>query len=204
MRKNQDWDLMHFLDMQKYLDDIDDPTNRRNAEKIFESFKYFVVPNIPKFKKGVIHGDLNGLNIILKGDHLMEDSYHLAGMIDFNDCVETCTIFDLGISLPYIMFENLNPIGCSNSVEFVGPLIAGYNDVMPLSAEELDSLYYLVLARCCQTALNGTRSFKIEPWNGYLLTTPQKAWILIDRLLEMTKEEVDKVWNDHINAIFIQ
>jgi len=58
----------------------------------------------------------------------------------------------------------------------------------------LDSLFYLVLARSCQSAVNGELCFKAEPWNSYLLTTPKKLWVLIDTLLAMGKAEVDRIW----------
>lgn len=187
---------MHFLSMKQYLKDLDDSSQISNGEKVFKAFEEHVSPKIPFFKRGIIHGDLNGLNVVLKQ---FDEAYHVAGFIDFNDCIKTCIIFELGISLAYIMQENTTPIYCTNAVEFVGPLIGAYNKVLPLTPEELDSLYYLVLARCCQTALNGIRSHKVEPSNSYLLTTPRKSWILIDQLLNTPKNVVDDVWKNYIN-----
>lgn len=146
----------------------------------------------------IIHGDFNGLNIILDKKQPASSAYHVAGVIDFGDALKTCTIFDLGICLAYIMLENVNPFHCSNVVEFVGPLIQGYHSILPLSANEFDSLYYLVLARCVQSAIMGAHSFKAEPWNTYLLTTPEKAWTLIDLLFNMKKEVVDRTWETYI------
>lgn len=190
---------MHFLGMRYYLQDLENPHQVANGEKIFKAFEEHVTPRIPYFKRGVIHGDLNGLNIVLKDKLPTDDSYHVAGFIDFNDSVKTCIIFELGISLAYIMQENLHPVTCSSAIELVGPMIKAYNNILPLSAEELDCLYYLVLARCCQTALNGIRAHKVEPWNSYLLTTPQKSWVLIDQLLNTPKHEVDGTWKNFIN-----
>ncbi len=186
--------------MKKYLQDLDDSSQISNGSKIFSAFEEHISPKIPSLRKGIIHGDLNGLNIVLKRQHSAKgNEYSVAGFIDFNDCVKTCVIFELGISLAYIMQENLEPVHCSNAMEFVGPLISAYNSVLPLSAEELDCLYYLVLARCCQTALNGTRAHKVEPWNSYLLTTPQKSWVLVDMLLNFPKSKVDNIWKNYIN-----
>lgn len=198
-RKNADWDLMYFLNMKHYLKDLDDPTQIANGEKVFKAFEEHVSPRIPSLRKGIIHGDLNGLNIVVKQKLPTEDAYHVTGFIDFNDCVETCVIFELGITLAYIMLDNPTPVHCSNAMEFVGPLIAAYNKVLPLTADELDSLYYLVLARCCQSALNGLRSHKVDPSNLYLLTTPRKSWVVIDQLLNTPKSVVDDTWKNYIN-----
>lgn len=198
-RKNYDWDLMHFEGMRKYLHELSDPLQVENGEKIFKAFEEHVAPKIPLFKRGIIHGDLNGLNIVLQ-EKLSGDGYRVAGFIDFNDSVKTCVIFELGISLAYIMQENTHPVTCSNVVEFVGPMISAYNSVVGLNAEEIDCLYYLILARCCQTALNGIRAHKAEPWNSYLLTTPQKSWLLIEELINTPKCTVDDTWKDCMNS----
>ena len=73
-------------------------------------------------------------------------------------------------------------------------LAQGYHAVFPLTPDEFDSLYYLALARCVQSAIMGAHSFKAEPWNTYLLTTPEKAWTVVDFLLSATKEVVDRTW----------
>lgn len=153
-----------------------------------------MAPRLPTLGKGIIHGDVNGLNIILSRKLPASDICDLSGLIDFGDCAGSCTIFDLGICLAYIMLENMDPIYCSSAVEFVGPLIHGYNSILPLTPDEFDCLYYLVLARCVQSALNGQHAFKAEPWNDYLLITPNKAWKLVDTLLSTSKIEVDRIW----------
>ena len=191
-RQDRPWDFLYFLDMRELLHLT---SNRDNAEKVMNAFEKYVNPKIPGFRQSIIHGDMSGANIVLNSMFSEnEKRYYFASFIDFGECTKTCTVFDLGISLAYIMIENLRPVTCSNVVEFVSPLISGYSSVMPLSEEEQDSLYYLVLARCCQSAMNGEISFKEEPWNTYLLTTVKKGWLVVDELLSMPKEIVDQAW----------
>ena len=160
---------------------------------VSDAFEKHVAPMLPSFEQSIIQNDVNGLNIIME-KVADRDTYQYASFIDFGDACKTCTVFELALALAYIMSENMAPLSCSNCVEFVKPLIDGYTSVMPLSHEELDSLYYLVLARCCQSAPLGEISFKAEPWNSYLLVTPKKFWVLIDTLLAMSKAEVDRIW----------
>lgn len=91
--------------------------------------------------------------------------------------LRTCVVFDLGICLAYMMLENSSPVTSSSAAELVAPVIHGYNSVLPLTNEEFDSLYYLALVRCLQSALNGELAFRAEPWNPYLLTSSKKAWL---------------------------
>ena len=181
--------------MKELLKEFDDSKKINVAEKVIKMFEENVVPKIPSLEMGIIHGDYNGLNIILKRNST--ECYDIVGLIDFNDSLKTCKIFDLGICLAYIMLENLDPSTSPNVVEFVGPIIRGYHSILPLSTDEFDSLYYLVLARCIQSAVNAALAFKAEPWNSYLLTTPSKAWRLVDVLLDTTKHEVDRIWKKY-------
>ena len=186
------WDLSQFLTYRKYLHFLSTNKERELAKYVLDSFEKHIYPKLSSFKKGIIYGDANGLNIIVRKDSVGD--YQMAGMIDFGDCVNSCYIFDLGILLAYLMMENLEIQNGMSPVEFVGPVLRGYTDAFPLSREELDCLYYIVMARCCQSALNGTYSFKQEPWNTYLLITPAKCWTLIELLLNTCKEEVDRLW----------
>ena len=186
--------MMHFLDSkEQLLQDFDDPDRRNKAEIIYKAYEENVIPKISTFKKGVIHGDINGMNLILK-EAIDEDAFHFGGYIDFSECTKSCSVFDLGICMAYMMMENLKPVTCSGVLEFVSPLIRGYNSVLPLNQNEVDSLYYLVLARCCHSAVSGAVQFKAEPSNTYLLTTPEKAWKVIDKLLDTPKEYLNKIW----------
>ena len=113
----------------------------------------------------------------------------LCGLIDFGDCIRTCTMFELAITMAYSMLEKENPVEC------VAPVFRAYQDVFPLSREELNCLYYAVLARLCQSAVNGEYHFTLELWNTYLLTTPAHAWRVINILLKLTKERVEEMWD---------
>ena len=69
-----------------------------------------------------------------------------------------------------------------------------------MSDVELGCLYYVVLARLCQSAILGEYSYKQEPWNTYLLTTPTHAWKMIEEMLDMGKQAVDTIWEDATKA----
>ena len=159
------------------------------AEMVFRNFKEHVFPKLTSLRQGIIHGDANGLNIIAAKQN---GSYKISGIIDFGDCVHTCYIFELAIMLAYAMVENENPLQLSC------PMLSGYLQAFPMSEEELDCLYYCVLARLCQSAVVGEHKFKQEPWNTYLLTTPAKAWRVMEVIFATTKDEVDRLWTHAI------
>ena len=177
----------------------DDEKQKEMITHVLDGFEKYVSPKMPNFKKGIIYGDANGLNFIIRKDS--HGDYQMAGMIDFGDCIPSCYVFDLGILLAYVMTENLDPENSMSPIEFVGPILRGYTDTFPLSKEEIDCLYYIAMARCCQSGLNGMLTFKQEPWNTYLLNTPSKCWRVIELMLGTSKEEVDRIW---VNALTTQ
>ena len=181
-RKLKEWDLMHFTHVKQYIPHLRDKQKKRVASSVVALYEKHVTPAIPLMKKGVIHNDANGLNI------LFSDKCEISGMIDFGDCIRTCYLFELAIMLAYGMVEKDDPVQC------VAPMFRGYRDVFPLSADELSCLYYAVLARLCQSAVNGEYHFTLEPWNTYLLTTPAEAWKLMNLLLTLTRERVEEIW----------
>ena len=171
------------------------------VEKVLDEFKQHVSPHIPKFHKGIMHGDTSAQNIIVRRIHAGE--HYVAGIIDFGHAISSCYAFDLGILLATIMIECLDEdiTVTPGPVEFVGPALKGYIDTFPLALDEVRSLYYIVMMRLCQSALTGTYNFKQEPWNKYFLITPSKCWKLLElMLMKYSKEEVDRIWYDAIQS----
>ena len=192
------WDLAHFLTLRELLPHHDSDREREMAKLVLDAFEEHVFPKMSNFKKGIIYGDANGLNIIIRMDSVGD--YQMVGMIDFGDCTSSYSVFDLGILLAYVMTENLDLKNGMSPIEFVGPLLGGFVDALPLSNEEIGCLYYITMARCCQSGLNGAHCFKQEPWNSYLLVTPAKCWRVIELMLIVSKEEVDKIWANALTS----
>ena len=177
--------MTHFLTLRKFLPSVEDPKKREMAEKVFKGFEEHVQPKISSMKCGTIHGDLNGMNIILRPQ---DGKYEMYGLIDFGDCRRECYVFELAILLAYAMMAKENPI------QLVRPMLDGYLQAFPMNNEELDCLYHSAVARCCQSAIMGEHQFKLEPWNSYLLLTPKHMWKLVEELLATSKAEVDRLW----------
>ncbi len=154
---------------------------------MIQHFQENVSPKMSSLRQGIIHGDMNGLNIVVAKQN---GTYRTSGIIDFGDSVHSCYVFELAIMLAYAMVQNANPLQLSC------PMLSGYLQAFPMSEEELDCLYYCVLARLCQSAMIGEHKFKQEPWNSYLLTTPAKAWRVMREILAVPKSEVDEMWTD--------
>ena len=109
------------------------------TNSVMRLFEENIKPILTSVKKGVIHVDLNGQNIIVQQSG---SNAEIVGLIDFMDCVHSYYLFKLAILVAHTM-------SIENQLELVAPVIKGYLDVFPLGQEELQCLYYAVLAILC-------------------------------------------------------
>ena len=125
---------------------IKDPAKFQMITRILDIFEEYVQPKIPTLQYGIIHNDINDLNIIVAEN---KGEVEINGFIDYGNCVLTPVVFDLGIAMAYAMLEKPNP------TEAVVPLLAGYQSILTMSEIEVDLLYYIVLGRLAQSCING-------------------------------------------------
>lgn len=152
------------------------------------TFKGTKVLNVSLFSfTGIIHGDLSDQNIIVTP--IANGHHEISGIIDFSLLMNGCYVFELAITIMYLMLENPNPLDVG------GPLIAGWESIMPLSDDERDSLYLLVLGRLCQSLVYGQYYSRKYPDNKeYILTTARNGFQMLAKLWELGKEEVERKW----------
>lgn len=136
---------------------------------------------------GIIHGDLNDQNIIVT---TVNNGHHeVSGILDFSLLMNGCYVFEVAITIMYLMLENPSPLDVG------GTLLAGWESIMPLTDDERDSIFLLVLGRLCQSLVYGRYNVKKYPDNKeYLLTTAKNGTWLLNKLWKLGKKEVEKKW----------
>lgn len=165
---------------------LEDQRQREMAHTVLSLYETHLLPLLPFMKKGVIHGDMNGQNIILC---TAREQYEIAGLIDFGDCVRTGYLFELAILISYMMMKRQSPVA------FVAPIIRGYLDSFPLPHNELSCLYYAVLALLCTSAVKGAYNMSLQPDNKHIQRHIDCAWHLMSLLLSMSKTDIDREWS---------
>ena len=89
----------------------------------------------------------------------------------------------------HMMTEHPEPI------EVGGPVLAGWESVIPLNEAERDCLYLLVLSRFCQSLTLSRHTVKLHPENAeYLMITSKRGVNIFRHLWELGKEKVEKLW----------
>ena len=185
-----DWDIVHFLSIRDNFGVLGDADKKHLAEAVYTEVENKLVPRLRYLKHSTIHGDCNEQNILVD-----PSTGRVCGIVDFGDCVRTCCVFELAILLAYCLL-----LVDTDGIQKVAPVVAGYLSVFPLDQDELDVLYYAVLARLCKSVVTGYLTFLQDPSNSYVLTTQKAGWTTIETLLRAPKHEVDEVWFRRLNV----
>lgn len=185
------FDQMHFLNtFPDFISSVDDPNRQKMAEQVFAEYSKHMAPNIPTFKKGILHHDAHTSNIVVRGSP--QEEYKVVAFIDYDDSVDSCYLFELAVFVIDVIAENFDH---PNPIELVTPLISGYLHEFDVIKEEINHLYYAVMARCCMSAMVSELQYKNEPWNDYILSSIEPRWKVMELFLKTNKADVDRLWS---------
>jgi len=171
----------------------DQPAKLKLVQEIVSAFKNRVESSYGLLEKGVIHGDLNEQNILVQESVPGSKEFGIHGIIDFGDLQERYYIFELAISLAYLMLQclgtNIDPIQGS------AILLAGYSKHRTIPKLELELLRVCVCGRLCQSVVMGQYTYSLDPGNEYLLTTAKAGWELLNRIWnDTTDDQLKSIW----------
>ncbi|XP_051175073.1 hydroxylysine kinase [Leptopilina boulardi] len=176
------WMLQSVPKIREFLDVLNQE-NQKIVNNIVNEFELKVICCLDYFDKGFIHGDLNEQNIVMA-----DNERQISAIIDFGDSSKNCLIFDLTISLTYMMLQTEN-------LESGKYVIQGYETVRYLSDKEKSIIKICVCARLCQSLVLGLYSHKNDPNNEYVLTTQKSGWKLLNQLWFMSDDTISRIWN---------
>ncbi|KPP61881.1 hydroxylysine kinase-like [Scleropages formosus] len=176
-RKNFIWNLSSTPLLESYLHVMDGDPMQQLLKDVIQQYK------------SINHGDFNDHNILVEHDGLA--GYKISGILDFGDMSSGYYVFELAITIMYMMIES------ANAIDVGGPVLAGWESVFPLNEAERNALYFLVLCRFCQSLVLARRAITLHPENEeYLMTTARTGVRHLQQLWELGKEQVERRWFD--------
>mmetsp|Transcript_19390 Transcript_19390/g.40090 ORF Transcript_19390/g.40090 Transcript_19390/m.40090 type:complete len:370 (-) Transcript_19390:739-1848(-) len=101
-RRFHQWDGKNTTQVRSFTSCISDERRRSLVISILDAFQTEIMDtgDHKQFRQGVIHGDYNDANV------LVDDSYHVSGVIDFGDSVERYVFFGTAHELVLIAPTN--------------------------------------------------------------------------------------------------
>ena len=140
-------------------------------------WKEQVIPVLSVLRKSVVYHDANDYNILV----IQKPSQEEPGVqfIDFGDMLYTYTLSEVAIGAAYAMLEKTDPLTAAAEV------VRGYNEVFPLTEEEISLIYYFISMRLCLSVSIAAYQQTEEPENEYLKISELPAWSVLEQLKEI-------------------
>ncbi|NXI62911.1 HYKK kinase, partial [Anseranas semipalmata] len=191
------WNLANVPLLDRYLYALGQNKYREVVEQVIKQFKEKVIPKLSGFRACINHGDLNDHNILVDSSSpsLEDPQYRVSGILDFSDMSYGCYVFEVAIAMMYVMIESSDPL------RVAGHVLAGFESVLPLTAEERDALFLLVSGRFSQSLVVAAHTALLYPENReYLMLTATNGWQRLTEMLEVGQEAVEKMWFGTVKA----
>uniref|UniRef100_A0A2K6TVM6 Hydroxylysine kinase n=1 Tax=Saimiri boliviensis boliviensis TaxID=39432 RepID=A0A2K6TVM6_SAIBB len=190
-RENFIWNLKNVPLLEKYLYALGQNRNREIVEEVIQLFKEEVMSKLSHFRECINHGDLNDHNILMESRKSAsgDAEYQVSGILDFDDMSYGYYVFEVAITIMYMMIES------KSSIQVGGHVLAGFESVIPLTAVERSALFLLVCSRFCQSLVMAAYSCQLYPENkDYLMVTAKTGWKHLQRMLDMGQKAVETIW----------
>ncbi|KAB1257408.1 Hydroxylysine kinase [Camelus dromedarius] len=164
---------------------------REIVEQVIQLFKDEVMTKLSHFRECINHGDLNDHNILIESSKSAcgDAVYQVSGILDFDDMSYGYYVFEVAITIMYMMIESKTPI------QVGGHVLAGFESVIPLTPVERGALFLLVCSRFCQSLVLAAYSCHLYPENEeYLMITAKTGWRHLQQMFDMGQKAVEEIW----------
>ncbi|MBC7349974.1 MAG: aminotransferase class III-fold pyridoxal phosphate-dependent enzyme [Candidatus Aminicenantes bacterium] len=178
------WDVKNILLTADRLNYISDPSGRRKLDYCLLQYETLVRPEDHRLRKQVIYNDANEHNFLLAP--CRKSGFRLAGLIDFGDMTESFLAAELALALTYALMLTTDSV---DKEKVASKILGAYHSVNPLKKEELDLIFYLILARLVISLTMSAWRRQVEPQNTYMRVSEEPGWRLLDYLLSENPEK---------------
>lgn len=181
------WMLARSHDaVQECIGHVHDADAVRDVEVIMEGFLdcQSVFEGLPL---ATVHQDLNDFNVLVSAPEAKE--CRVTGVIDFNDAGTTIRVAEPAVAAAYAMLGKSDPLSAAAEVA------AGYNEILPLTEDELRVLFPLAAARLCVNATTWTKRTALED-DAYGETRMSKTWAAIAKVATVDPDTAEATLRD--------
>lgn len=165
------WDLRHASQVVSRLADFVTVPGGTTAAKAAATVAHRQVTAVAeRLPVQVVHGDLTQDNVIGERD----DEGHLrpSGVIDFGDLTRTWAVTELAVTCASLL------VYADGDPTVILPTIRGFDSVRPLSDDELDALWPLIVLRASALMVSGQHQAQVDASNQYATANLGTEWTI--------------------------
>jgi Ser/Thr protein kinase RdoA (MazF antagonist) len=178
-RRDFQWDVLQAGSViHSGLAAIADPGRAALLVAVEARLRNDLEPRLPGLRRSAIHNDANDHNVLVD-----DAGRNVVGLLDFGDMVHSLTAHEAAVACAYAMF------GVADPADVAPRVVAGFDSTCRLSADELDAIPSLVLARLgASVAISAVQS-RLAP-DPYLRISEEPAWKVLERLMAQSPSDL--------------
>jgi 4-aminobutyrate aminotransferase-like enzyme/Ser/Thr protein kinase RdoA (MazF antagonist) len=175
------WNVRATPRLRPLLEEIESPERRALVTRALDRFEERVLPEWPRLRAQVVHGDFNLDNLML------DEKGRLSGILDFGDCCHSALAADVAVALA--SYLRGRPPGDVFRVARIA--LDGFGSHLPLEPLELELLGDLVIARLAAIVSISTWRTRRFPENAeYIEAWDDDSWQLLELFDGLPPEDV--------------
>ena len=175
------WDIHATPRLRPLLAEIEIPERRALVARAVDRFEERVLPEWPRLRAQVVHGDFNLDNLML------DEHGGLAGILDFGDCCHTALAADVAVALA----SYLRGRPAEDVFRVARIALDGFASKLPLEPLELDLMGDLVAARLAAIVCISTWRTRRFPENAeYIEAWDDDSWQLLELFDDLAPSEI--------------
>ncbi|MGB9893214.1 MAG: aminotransferase class III-fold pyridoxal phosphate-dependent enzyme, partial [Candidatus Saccharicenans sp.] len=179
------WDVKNVLFSRERLKYLSDPARRRKLDYCLLQYETLVQAQDHRFRKQIIYGDANEHNFLLAPGR--KSGQRIIGLIDFGDMTESYLAAEPALALTYALM--LAGDKADDKEKVASTILGAYHSANPLKKEELDIIFYFILARLVISLTMSAWRRHAEPRNAYMRISEEPGLKLLDYLLSENPEK---------------
>ena len=149
------WHLSHYHLSLVCLRMIPNTKDRKIISDLFEIFKSRYDASIKQLRHSIIHNDANESNLLFNNKKTLS-------LIDFDDLSYAPLVYELAVCLAYMLIISEDPL------RDMLLIVKQYHVELPLYANEIAELYYLIAIRLCVSICQSEHDRTLYPDNDYI------------------------------------
>ncbi len=170
------WDLRLARPVVEALDHwVQDDARRAQSRRLLETSEALLAPIHDALPQQVVHADVTDYNVMATRDRA--GRMMPTGLIDFGDLMHTWRIADVASAVQSLVLGDP-----TRALEVAIEVTRGYHEVLPLSDEEIEAVWPLIVARGSVCAVCEEHQAILEPDNPYAQEFLGGGWIVADAI----------------------
>ncbi|MEV7283232.1 aminotransferase [Streptomyces sp. NPDC093252] len=127
-----------------------------------------------------IHGDVTDNNVVCEAGP--DGRPRPVGVIDFGDLGAGWAVAELAVTCTSVLHHH------GSGPASVLPAVRAFHAVRPLSTDEADALWPLIVLRCAVLVVSGRFDVLQDPGNGYAAAALDREWAMLESALSVPAE----------------